>query len=84
MFEKIKNNINFRTDRKFEKESKEILGKNKELHIKAMSKYQKSYIIGRMLKAPPLIPRTYISHSSKIDPTEGINMFKNMFEKALK
>ena len=24
-----------------------------------------------MLKAPPLIPRAYISRSSKIDPTEG-------------
>ena len=26
---------------------------------------------GWMLKVPPLIPRTYISRSSKIDPTEG-------------
>ena len=37
-----------------------------------------------MLKAPPLIPRTYISRASIIDPTEGRYMFENMFEKALK
>ena len=29
------------------------------------------YAQGRMLKGPPLIPRTYISRASIIDPTEG-------------
>ena len=40
-----------------------------------------------MLKAPPVDPRTYISRYYIIDPTESqraVNMFKNMFEKALK
>ena len=31
---------------------------------------------GRMLKTPPLIPRTYISLSSNIDLTEGQYCFK--------
>ena len=37
-----------------------------------------------MLKAPPLIPQTYISRYSKIGPKKGVNMFENMFETALK
>ena len=37
-----------------------------------------------MLKAPPLIPWTYISRYSKIGPKGGVNMFENIFEKVLK
>ena len=41
----------------------------------------------RMLKAPPLIPLTYIYWYHYKDPTlrqRVVNMLKNMFEKALK
>ena len=41
----------------------------------------------QMLKAPCthlLDPLTYISRFSKIDLTEGLNMFENVFEKVLK
>ena len=37
----------------------------------------------RMLKAPPANPRDNISWTSKISPRD-VNMFLNMFEKALK
>ena len=36
-----------------------------------------------MLKAPPLIPRTYISWSSKIGPKRGVNMFGNIVKNIL-
>ena len=31
----------------------------------------KNDLVGRMLKAPPVNPLTYISRASNIDPTEG-------------
>ena len=37
-----------------------------------------------MLKVPTLIPQTYIYRYYNIDPKRAVNMFKNMFEKALK
>ena len=40
------------------------------LHKQAFTLLQE-YLIRRMLKAPPLIPRTYISQASNTEPTEG-------------
>ena len=42
------------------------------------------YAQGRMLKGPPLIPRTYISRASIIDPTEGREYVLKYVQKALK
>ena len=41
-------------------------------------------IFGRMLKALPLIPRTYISWSSKIDLTERHKYLQKYVQKAIK
>ena len=38
----------------------------------------------RMLKAPPVNPRTYIYRYYNIDQQRAVNMFENMFKKALK
>ena len=55
------------------------------LHLNEIVLEELNFISKRgILKTPPANPRTYIYRHYNKDPKRAINMFENMFEKALK